>query len=545
MSLHPHHPNAVPEDTARVAHAVFHRGNPYLLLRDHLGPLFADRAFLALYAHQGPPALSPGCLATVCILQFVEDLSDRQAADAVRSRIDWKYLLGLPLDDPGFDASELSTFRRRVIDGGAARQLFERVLTLADEQGLLTPEQQRTDATHVLGAIHHLNRLELVREAMRAALDALALTVPAWLQDHHDPVWLERYGPRVEAARLPKTEQERAAVARVIGADGYVLLTAVDTDAPDWLRTLPALQILRTIWLQQYQLDGSDVIWRRPPNLPPGAVMLQSPHDPAVRYSEKRETAWVGYKFHVTETCARDAPNLLTQVTTTLATTTDDAATAAIQDDLTVQQRAPRLQLVDAGYVDGELLAQSAARGIDLHGPIPPDTSWQAKAGQGYALADFRIEWDQETVWCPQGKESSTWRAATGSRGERCFQVHFRRADCQACPVRVQCTRADRRSLTLRPKASHQAKEAARARQTTSDFWEVYAARAGIEGTIAQAVWRCGLRRARYRTLPKVSLEHQLIGTALNLVRIADWLAGHPRAGTRTSPFVRTMAPAA
>jgi transposase len=541
MTLHPHQPPAVPADTARAARAAFRRGNPYLLLRDQLGPLFTNREFLALYAHQGPPALSPVCLATVCLLQYAEDLSDRQAADAVRSRIDWKYLLGLPLDDAGFDASDLSTFRARLVDGSADWQIFERVLAVLVEHGLVTSEEQRTDSTHVLGAIHRLNRLELVRETMRAALDAVALTMPDWLRTHHDPVWLERYGPRVEAARLPKTEQERATLARAIGVDGYVLLTAVETDAPAWLRMLPALQILRTVWIQQYRREGADLVWRIAPDLPPSAVTLQSPYDRDVRYSEKRATAWVGYKIHLTETCGADVPHIITQVTTTPATTTDDATTAPIQADLARRGLRPQLHLVDAGYLDGELLAQSANQGIDLCGPVTPDTSWQAKAGAGFALANFAIDWDQETVTCPQGMNSSTWRAATGSRGEACIQVHFRRADCQACPVRVPCTRADRRSLTLRPQASHAAKEQARTRQQTPDFWEVYAARAGIEGTISQGIRRCSLRRARYRGLPKVRLEHQITAAALNLVRAAAWLAGQSRAGTRQSPFVRAM----
>lgn len=545
MTLHPQPPPMVPADTARAARAAFRRGNPYLLLRDHLGPLFTHREFLVLYAHQGPPALSPVCLATVCVLQFAEDLSDQQAADAVRSRIDWKYLLGLPLDDAGFDASELSAFRTRLVNGSKEWQLFERVVAVLVEHGLVTPEKQRTDATQVLGAIHRLNRLELVRETMRVALDALALVVPDWLREHHDPAWLERYGPRVEAARLPKTEQERLALARVIGVDGYVLLTAAETDAPDWLRTLPALQFLRTVWIQQYRREDADLVWRTAPDLPPSAVMLQSPHDPDVRYSEKREIGWVGYKVHLTETCGTAVPHLITQVTTSPATTTDDATTAAIQADLAKRNLTPQLHLVDAGYLDGELLAASATQGIDLHGPVSPDTSWQAKAGKGFALADFRIDWDQETVTCPKDKTSSTWRATTGSRGEACIQVHFRRAACQVCPVRAQCTRGDRRSLTLRPKASHAAKEEARARQQTTDFWAVYAARAGIEATISQGIRRCGLRRARYRTLPKVRLEHQLIGAALNLVRTAAWFAEQSHPTTRPSPFVRIIPQAA
>jgi transposase len=291
MSLHPHRRFTVPEDTVRAARQAFRRGNPYVRLRDALGPLFADSEFLALYAHQGQPALSPGCLATVSVLQYAERLSDRQAADAVRSRIDWKYLLGLSLEDPGFDASDLSDFRDRVLAGGAEAQLFTRLLEQFQAQGLLKQERQRTDSTHVLGAIRTLHRLELVGETMRAALDALAVAVPAWLRGHSQPDWIERYGPRVEEARLPKGREKRDQLAQTIGADGAALLAAIDTDAPTWLRALPAVQRLRQIWEQQYRREGEDLVWRRAGELPPSSVLLCSPYDPDVRYSEKRQTS--------------------------------------------------------------------------------------------------------------------------------------------------------------------------------------------------------------------------------------------------------------
>ena len=181
MSLQPQVVYLVPEETARVARAAFPKGdNPSMLIRDHLGMIYADEDFAKLFPKTGQPAASPFRLALTCVLQFCEGLSDRQAADAVRSRIDWKYALALPLEDPGFDASVLCEFRRRLIDGKAEELLFDTLLTLLREQGLVQAGgRQRTDSTHVLAAIHALNRLELLGETLRHALNRLAVVAPA------------------------------------------------------------------------------------------------------------------------------------------------------------------------------------------------------------------------------------------------------------------------------------------------------------------------------------------------------------------------------
>ena len=117
MSMHPRAIGPIPEETARVARAAFPRGNPYLTLRDQLGSLYDDQDFAVLFSKRGRPAEAPWQLALICVFQFMEGLSDRQAAEAVRSRIDWKYALGLDLADPGFDYSVLSKFRARLTQG--------------------------------------------------------------------------------------------------------------------------------------------------------------------------------------------------------------------------------------------------------------------------------------------------------------------------------------------------------------------------------------------------------------------------------------------
>lgn len=225
MSLHPQHVPPVPETTARVARAAFRRGNPIMHMRDEIGALFTDEEFAPLYPTRGRRVESPWRLALVCVLQYVESLSDRQAAAAVRARIDWKYGLSLELEDPGFDASVLCEFRTRLVSGGLEQRMLDTLLERFRERKLLKARgKQRTDSTHVLAAIRALNRLACVGETMRAALNSLAVTTPAWLRAHSDPEWVERYGPRVDEARFPEKPEARRALAAVIAVDGYRLL---------------------------------------------------------------------------------------------------------------------------------------------------------------------------------------------------------------------------------------------------------------------------------------------------------------------------------
>ena len=169
--LRPQPLERVPNETARVARASFPAGNLYLRMRDALGTLYEDAAFAPLFAPHGRPAEAPWRLALVTVVQFAEDLSDRQAADAVRARIDLKYALALPLDDAGFDHTVLSEFRGRLVAGEAAHLLLEALLTRCQQLGVVKAHgRQRTDSTHVLAAVRALNRLELVRETLRHTL---------------------------------------------------------------------------------------------------------------------------------------------------------------------------------------------------------------------------------------------------------------------------------------------------------------------------------------------------------------------------------------
>jgi transposase len=271
MSLHPEATYPIPEETQRVARAAFPRGNIYMQVADRLGTLYHDTQFAALFPTRGQPAEAPARLALATVLQFAEGLSDRQAADAVRSRIDWKYILGLELTDPGFHHTVLSEFRTRLVTGEAEALLLEALLTLARTQGLLKARgRQRTASTHVLAAIRVLNRLERVGETLRAALNSLAIVAPTWVQALAPPEWYDRYSHRVENYQMPKTDTARKALAAVIGADGQVLLQAIDAaSAQPWLWEIPAVQILRRVWAEQYIEVNGTLSWREVKDMPP------------------------------------------------------------------------------------------------------------------------------------------------------------------------------------------------------------------------------------------------------------------------------------
>src|SRR6516162_4989410 len=255
MSLHPHGVAPVPAETARVPHAAFPKGHPYLTFRDALGTIFQDEDFAALFPLGGQPGLAPWLLALVTIMQFRENLADRQAAEAVRARIDWKYLLSLELTDTGFDFSVLSEFRDRLLAGSAEAVLLDKLLERCRALGLLKARgQQRTDSTHVLAAIRVMNRLELVAETLRATLNALATVAPDWLQGLAPLAWYERYGRRIEDTRLPREQAQRDASAQTVGEDGFYLLDALDApEAPKGLRELPMLATLRQTWQRHYE----------------------------------------------------------------------------------------------------------------------------------------------------------------------------------------------------------------------------------------------------------------------------------------------------
>jgi len=561
-------------------------------VRDRLGQWLADEDFAAAFGVRGRPGWAPSRLALVTVLQRAEKLTDRLAAEAVRIRLDWKYLLGLPVDDPGFDHTVLAEFRGKVAEAGLEQVALDALLDRLAADGLVTAGgRQRTDSTHVIAAVAALNRLELAGESVRAVLEALSAAHPDWLaQRICVSDFARRYGTPMTSWRPPASEARRKELAIGYARDGYALLEAVyDSSSPAWLRELPAVEVLRRVLVQNYTRtitgNGKEVIKRREKEpegdgLPPGHTRIASPYDTDARWGVKRDTFWLGYKLHVTETCddpppcsccperpasppdagggdepgrsraggrehgkgcARAVfPNLITNVATTDATVTDNQMTGAIHGDLAARNLAPGRHYLDSGYLSAAVVVSALTTwGIALIGPLLADTSAQARAGHGYARADFTVDYGTMTVTCPQGRTSSSWTPCT-QRGQAAAVATFSVSDCGPCPARAQCTASTkkRRQLTVLPRDLAEAQAAARTAEKTIPFQADYARRAGVEGTMHQAASH-GARRARYRGLPKTRLDHVYMACALNLIRLHAYWTGTPLDRQRTSHLAR------
>jgi len=543
MSLTPSIIKPVPTQTVLVAHAAFPKGNLYLSMRDELGTLFEDQDFIELFSRLGYPAVTPWRLALITIMQFLENLSDRQTAEAVRSRIDWKYLLGLELTDCGFDHSVLSGFRSRLVGGEKQTLLLDHLLERFREKKLLKVRgKQRTDSTHVLAAIRVMNHLELVTETMRAALNEVAVFAPEWLAETAPPEWLTRYATRAEQSRLPRTDPAREDYARQVGEDGFYLLKLLSDQQPALLK-LEKVETLEKVWQRHYtRREDGEVNWVANTELTKAATAIESPYDTEARFSTKRDLSWTGYKVHLSETCDEGLPRIITNVLTTVATTQDVSCTDDIQKALQANDLLPARHLVDTGYIDAQLVIESSRKyGIELFGPMRLNPSWQAREG-GIDASQFQIDWDHRQARCPMGKQSVYWyEYQTKEYARSVVKIKFKPQDCLNCQSRNQCVRNKKagRSLQIPNREMYEALEQTRRKLSSDEGRSEYRKRAGIEGTISQGVRRGTLRRSRYRGLEKTHLQEVVTATAINIVRAVNFLNREIPAKTRVSRFAR------
>ncbi|WP_203217854.1 IS1182 family transposase [Nocardia terpenica] len=546
---------AIPAETVRVAWAANPQGTPAMWIRDRLDGLFLDSDFDEWYPVDGRLGLSPARLALVSVLQFAENLTDRQAALAVACRIDWKYALGLGIDDPGFDHTVLCEFRERMAEGDRADRLLAVMVDRLAAAGLVTARgRQRTDSTHVLAAVRTLSRLELVGETLRAALEELALVAPEWLAGIVTPEWGQRYDRPVRYDRLPRGADARRTWALTVGADGASLLQALAApDAPQRLRKGTRVEVLRRVWIQQYWFDSAGRLrWRdakktkdrrtrrsspRRSNsgaagspdpaeaqVPWSGLEIVSPHDPQARFCHHPGKArWIGYKVHQTETCDDDMPRVIVHVLTTPAPEQDVHALDPIHTALAARRLLPSEHLVDTGYITPQIIHHAATEhAVTIIGPVREDP----RAGEhpGFAKEDFLIDWQARTVTCPQGVTSPPWKPTVTDQRPG-FSVLFRRADCRECAVRRQCTGNvdDKgRHLLLLPRPLQQIQSHARTEQKTAAWQQKYAMRAGCEATVSEAVHAHGLRRCRYRGLARTHVQHVLTAAGTDLIRLSQ-----------------------
>jgi transposase len=352
--------------------------------------------------------------------------------------------------------------------------------------------------------------------------------------------WFERYGPPFSEWRLPKSKAKRKALVETIGQDGFDLWEMIcQSPQVELSRMVSAVETLRQVWLLQHYVGEGKPRWRKPKDLPRSRQKIISPYDTEARFRVRRSTKWEGYRVHLTETCDEDQPLLITNVETTTSASLDLEWTDTVREHLHAKDLFPK-HLVDGGYVGARAMAEGESiYGLDLIGLTKPDGSWQARRGGRYGLSSFVIDWQKKTGHLSSGTDQlrlvsspePTWgtahRSPVGHGGLPCLS--------HSCPMRSQSQAAP--CYQVPPQGAILALQKARQRQTTDEFQKTYAQRAAGEGTISQGTQVYGLRRCRYRGMAKTHLQHVFVAVAINLMRLAAWFEGMPRAKTRPSRF--------
>lgn len=535
MTLFPQAIGPIPEATEQLAKRINKKGTLAMRLRDEFATLYSDADFEDLFPIRGQPAFSPWRLALVTLLQFVDGLTDRQAAEAAQQRIDWKYALGLELSDPGFDFSILSEFRSRLLSHQGTQRLLDKQVQLCLDRGWITSKSQvRIDSTHVVANVRQLHQVETVLESLHLALEALAEQAPEWLESWMPLEWERTYGPYSLSRRLPKSKTQRATFVKQMGQDIQLLWEQLSR-APQGLDQVPELLMLKTVWQQNYEHKDGTIKWRDGPKKGGWSDMIVSPSDPDARISRKGETKWVGYKGHLVESCEPEEIHLVLHVETTKATEPDQELLSRLHQRLLDKGFHPRRSFVDSGYVTLQGLLESDQQQIPVVGPMGMNASWQSQQQQGYGAEDFVVDWHARQARCPQGKVSTGW---SDRPQEQSVLIRFSRTDCRPCPVHALCSRARVRVLTLPDQPRYERMQRQREQSHQEDFKQAYRVRSGVEATVGQAV-HLGFRFSRYRRQPKVEQQQQFVAVALNLLRMDRFARGEPRAKTRQSRLAR------
>jgi len=519
MSLKVRPPWPMPVETAEVGSVLLKEESPYKLVGEKLFYKIREQDFVDLYSVEGKPGISPVILTFVSIFQFMEKLPDRQAAEAMRMRMDWKYALHLPLTYEGFDFSVLSEFRDRLLKHGAEGRVFDTLVNEFREMGLIKERgKQRSDSTAMLSKVRKLSRLEMVVETLRLAVEAILKADREWGERLIPPSWEEMYGERFVMQRY--SQQEWKQYEEQIGPDGQWLLERLEgEDAPAAISDLPEVQVLKTAWAQQFRESEGQIDYQELKRYD-GHTQIQTPHDPEARYGKKRYQEWLGAKVQLTETDDEDRPHLITDIMVTNSARTDYEALEDIQARLAERDCLPASHYADSGYLSGSNLANSQGQGIDLIGPLAPVITPQDRLPDGITWDQFEVDLSNNRATCPGGHSiEKSWQ------DDRVIRFKFPEKTCQACPLRPRCcTGKGGRTLGVSPFYEHL--RAARARQESDDFKQDYHNhRSGVEGSLSALIRGNGLRVARYIGQRKRHFQAVFTGCAANIQRVSRWQA--------------------
>jgi len=532
---------AIPDETRAIAEAVCVKSAAwYLKLSRELRKLYSTIDFESLYPEAGQWGIHPFRVFAFLMLQAIEGLSDRQAADQVRMNIGWKFVLALPLDHEGWDASVLSRIRDRLLETDPQTMLLDAQLTSLREKNLLNTRRQRTDATSIKAWVKLLNRTELVLETVRNAIETLSTEDPEWLISVAKQEWMARYYlDRPFNYRLPKGEKGQQELAQIAGEDGFYILGCIENTPQtkrNFLEELEAIRALRAVLDDQFHPpdDKHGPKLRDPKELNPSGERIVSPYETEARTASKGDKTVTGYKFHTTETCVAGSPNFITDARVEAATKNDSLTLPDIVERLREKDLQPQKLLVDGGYVNTTFFAKARNEfGLDIVSRLVNGHSWQSKENKGFDSSRFEIDFAAREAVCPAKVTSSRWKQKKDGHSD----IYFPEEACSICPFKEACTKAVCRILRVPPEAVYREQQFMRDRQKTPEFKKEYATRAGVEGTQSEVVRVAG-RQSTVRGRTKTNLRYVLAAVAVNFGRLFRWEMNKRPRVTPTGKFL-------
>ncbi|MGB9804846.1 IS1182 family transposase [Desulfofundulus sp.] len=464
--------------------------------------IFQDELFADCYASCGRPSIPPSRLVKVILLQFHDRVSDREAEQRALYDLRWKVALNLSLGEAGFDHTDLSRFRARLLLNKKERTIFEKILKAAEAKGLLPAKcvQQIMDSTYVLGAGAVQDTYTLIRLAIRKLLSAL-IKRPDFPELRLNLNYQGKGKPKINwedpAERERLLNQLYQDALTIISATEGMELSCKERELKDLLLTVATQDI-------EQKEDDSVTIKR---GVAKDRVI--STTDPEMRHGRKSHSRlFDGYKSH---TAMDKESEFITAVTVTPGNIHDSEATFALVDQQP-EERRPEEAIFDTAYGTGRVREEMATRQIKVISPVPEGIG---KDGC-FPKSAFEIDLDRQICRCPAGQiaPEKIYDKKTG----RLKVFLFSPEQCQNCPLLNQCTRNKKGRRTVTVNTYERYLQEGRVFQKTEEFAGKYPERCKIERKQAEMVMH-GLRKARYVGLAKVTLQALLVATVVNFKR--------------------------
>jgi len=491
--------------------------DPMMVFERTIYPAYKDEDFAECYSTKGRHAIPPAFLACVTLLQFRENLSDPEAAEACVRRLDWKIALHLPIrQNVSFDSSRLCYFRRRLKENDKMSLIFDKVVQLAQEKGFIKRRtKQRIDATHIISHVNRIATTDLLFRAVKCVVEEIEEKDPDYYEKEIPEYMKERYGGRFSSFGLSK--EKRGEKQAEIVEDGLYIKSLLEQVLSEKLNELKQLAIMETIFSENVKITTKEIedkVFVEVEEIQTPKQTVFDPRDPSIKLGIKGKKSWVGSKCHVVETAEKGKINFITDMIYQRSNEDDSRIHERVKEGNEQKGLHPEKLYADTNYINGTAIGDYRKNGQELMGYIQGDSS---KKPEAFKVQRFDIDIDGLKAFCPAGKES--FKGKVNKDGV--IRISFSTSTCKNCTFFKGCVGANKRKarrLTLSP--GYEFLRERRGIQETEAFRKEMKVRAQVEGTISEGVRFFGLRRAKYKGEDGHKLQFYMTGAALNVKRL-------------------------